>query len=98
MSSPFVGQIMIFAGQFAPAGFAVCDGSLLSVADNRQLFELIGTSYGGDGHETFALPDLRGRVPIGEGHAPGLSPRSLAESLGQESVQLLIEDVARRLR
>lgn len=88
MSSPFVGQIMIFAGNFAPVGWAVCDGQLLSVAENEQLFNLIGITYGGDSVSTFALPDLRGRVPIGQGQGPGLSPYQIGETVGAESVFL----------
>jgi microcystin-dependent protein len=65
MSSPFVGQIMIFAGSFAPQGWAICVGRSLSVEENQQLFNAIRTTYGGDGVSTFALPDLRGRVPLG---------------------------------
>jgi microcystin-dependent protein len=67
MSSSFIGQIMVFAGNFAPAGWALCDGRLLKISDNDALFKAIGTSYGGDGTVTFALPDLRGRVPLGQG-------------------------------
>src|SRR3954471_20845544 len=64
MAEPFVGEIRIFAGNFAPVGWAHCDGALLSIAENDVLFNLIGTTYGGDGQTTFALPDLRGRVPV----------------------------------
>jgi microcystin-dependent protein len=88
MSSPFIGQIMIFAGGFAPEGWAICDGRLLSVADNEQLFKLIGTAYGGDSVSTFALPDLRGRVPIGQGQGPRLSPHQLGQTVGAEGVTL----------
>jgi microcystin-dependent protein len=90
MSGPFVGQILIFAGNSAPAGFALCDGSLLSVADNPALFAAIGTSYGGDGNDTFALPDLRGRAPIGQGHGRGLSPYQIGQSVGVEQVELTV--------
>jgi microcystin-dependent protein len=88
MSSPFIGQIMIFGGNFAPAGWALCDGRLLSVGENAQLFKLIGNVYGGDGVTSFALPDLRGRVPLGHGLGPGLSPFQLGQSIGAESVIL----------
>ncbi len=64
MSNPYVGEIRIFAGNFAPAGWALCDGQLLAIAENETLFIVIGTTYGGDGQVTFALPDLRGRVPV----------------------------------
>jgi microcystin-dependent protein len=88
MSSPFVGQIMIFAGSFAPAGWAICDGRLLSVEENQQLFNAIRITYGGDGVSTFALPDLRGRVPLGQGEGPGLSPYQIGQTAGAESVLL----------
>jgi microcystin-dependent protein len=73
MSNPYVGEIRLFGGNFAPAGWAFCDGSLQSIAENETLFSLIGTTYGGDGEQTFALPDLRGRVPVhvGPGFAQG---------------------------
>jgi microcystin-dependent protein len=64
MSQPYVGEIRLFAGNFAPAGWYACDGSLLPISENETLFQLIGTTYGGDGQNTFALPDLRGRVPV----------------------------------
>jgi microcystin-dependent protein len=83
MSQPYVGEIRLFAGNFAPLNWAFCDGQLMSIADNIVLFELIGTTYGGDGQSTFQLPDLRGRVPVhqGNGHVQG-------ESGGQETVTL----------
>jgi len=73
MSSPFVGQITMFAGNFAPAGWALCDGGLLSVQQNEALFSLLGTTYGGDGRTTFGLPDLRGRLPVHAGQGAGIS-------------------------
>ena len=85
---PFVGEIRLFAGNFAPVGWAFCDGSPLSIAENEVLFNLIGTTYGGDGVQTFALPDLRGRVPIHQGQGPGLSPRVLGAMGGEENVTL----------
>jgi microcystin-dependent protein len=88
MGQPFIGEIRLFAGHFAPAGWAFCDGSLLAIAENETLFQLIGTTYGGDGESTFALPDLRGRIPIHAGSGPGLTPRVLAESDGTENVTL----------
>jgi microcystin-dependent protein len=88
MSSPFAGQIMIFAGSFAPAGWTICDGRLLSVEENQQLFNAIRTTYGGDGVSTFALPDLRGRVLLGQGEGPGLSPFQIGQTVGAESVLL----------
>ena len=88
MSDPFVAEIRIFAGNFAPVGWMFCDGSLLAIAENDTLFNLIGTTYGGDGQNTFALPDLRGRIPIHFGTGAGLSSRVLAEAGGAEAVTL----------
>lgn len=88
MGQPFVGEIRFFAGSFAPAGWAFCDGSLLAIAEYETLFQLIGTTYGGDGESTFALPDLRGRIPIHAGTGAGLSTRVLGESAGTETVTL----------
>jgi microcystin-dependent protein len=75
MAEPFVGQICAFGFNFAPRGFALCDGQLLAISSNTALFSLLGTMYGGDGRDTFALPDLRGRTPIHMGTGPGLSNR-----------------------
>jgi microcystin-dependent protein len=83
MSQPYVGEIRMFAGNFAPAGWMFCEGQLLSIAENETLFNLIGTTYGGDGQSTFALPDLRGRLPIHQG-----SGFTLAQTGGVESVAL----------
>lgn len=88
MSEPFVGEIRMFAGNFAPQGWAFCDGQLLAVSQNDALFSLYGTTYGGDGRTTFGLPDLRGRIPIHAGHGPGLSERRLGAKLGEEKVSL----------
>ena len=85
---PYVAEIRLFAGNFPPAGWAFCDGSLLPISENDVLFSLIGTTYGGDGQSTFALPDLRGRVPIGIGQGTSLSNRILGEKVGQETVTL----------
>lgn len=81
MSQPFMGQIALFAGSFAPRGWAFCNGQIMSIAQNAALFSILGTTYGGDGQATFALPDLRGRVPIGYGSNTGAtSPRSWGET------------------
>lgn len=88
MSEPFVGEIRMFAGNFAPRGWAFCDGQLLAVNQNDALFSLLGTIYGGDGRTTFGLPDLRGRVPIHAGQGPGLSSRGLGSKGGSEKVTL----------
>ena len=79
MSEPFVGEIRMFAGTFAPRGYALCDGQLLAISQNDALFSLFGTIYGGDGRTTFGLPDLRGRVPIHMGQGPGLSNRPIGQ-------------------
>ena len=73
MSSPYVGQILIFGCNFAPAGWALCQGQLLPISENETLFQLIGTTYGGDGQSTFGLPDLQGRVPVHMGQGPGIT-------------------------
>ena len=85
-NDPFLGEIFLFAGNFAPRGFALCDGQLLSIASNSALFSILGTTYGGDGETTFALPDLRGRAPVHAGSGPGLSTRRLGSSFGSEVV------------
>ncbi len=89
MSEPFLGEIRMFGGNFAPRGWAYCNGQLLSIAQNTALFSLLGTTYGGDGRVTFGLPDLRGRVAINQGQGPGLSNYSLGEVTGTESVTIL---------
>lgn len=81
---PFIGQIIMFGGNFAPRAWAYCDGQLLSIAQNQALFSILGTTYGGDGRTTFALPDLRGRTPIHAGTGPGLTPRRLGQRSGSE--------------
>jgi microcystin-dependent protein len=88
MSEPFVGEIRMFAGNFAPRGWSFCDGQLLAVSQNDALFSLLGTIYGGDGRTTFGLPDLRGRIPIHQGQGPGLSPRKLGSKAGSEKETL----------
>lgn len=85
---PFIGQIMIFAGNFAPRGWAFCHGQLLPIASNTALFSLFGTTYGGDGRTTFALPDLQGRAAISEGRGPGLSSFSLGQKAGNVNTTL----------
>ena len=88
MSQPYVGEIRMFGGNFAPAGWLFCDGSLQAISENDTLFQLIGTTYGGDGQSTFALPDLRSRVPVHQGTGPGLSTRIIGELAGTETVTL----------
>jgi len=88
MSQPYVGEIRMFGGNFAPSGWAICDGSILAIAENDVLFELIGTTYGGDGQTTFALPDLRGRVPVHQG-----SGFVIGQSGGAETVTLTLSQI-----
>ena len=88
MSEPFIAEIRIFAGNFAPRGWAFCNGQLLPVSQNTALFSLIGTTYGGDGRTTTALPNLQGRAPMHPGRGPGLTTRRLGESGGSASVTL----------
>ena len=88
MSQPYIGQIKIFAGTFAPAGWVFCDGRLLAIAENSALFALIGTIYGGDGQVTFGVPDLRGRLALNQGQGPGLSNYVIGQALGSETVTL----------
>lgn len=88
MSDPFVAEIKIFAGNFAPRGWAFCNGQLLPIAQNTALFSLVGTTYGGDGRTTFGLPNLQGRAPMHPGNGPGLTSRRLGESGGVETVTL----------
>ncbi|MBV8192874.1 MAG: phage tail protein [Alphaproteobacteria bacterium] len=88
----YIGQIEIFGFGFPPRGWALCAGQLLSIGQNQALFSLLGTTFGGDGMRTFALPDLRGRTPIGQGRGGGLSPRPIGELVGEESHTLLISE------
>lgn len=88
MAQPYVGEIRIFAGNFAPAGWMFCDGSIQSIAENETLFQLIGTTYGGDGQSTFALPDMRGRLPVHQGNG-----FTLAQTGGVEQVTLNIQQL-----
>jgi microcystin-dependent protein len=90
MAQPYVGEVRMFAGNFAPAGWAFCDGQLLSISENETLFTLIGTTYGGDGQQTFAVPDLRGRVPIHQGgsHVIGELEGSEHVTLTQQQMPL----------
>ena len=92
MADPFVAEVRIFAGNFAPTGWARCDGQILSISQNTALFSLLGTTYGGNGQSTFALPDLQGRSPMHPGQGPGLSLHDLGESSGTETVTLLTSE------
>ena len=88
MAQPYVGEIRMFAGNFAPAGWMFCDGQLLPISENETLFQLIGTTYGGDGQSTFALPDLRGRLPLHQGNG-----FILAETGGAEEITLTVNQI-----
>jgi len=92
-SEPYLASIAMFAGNFAPRGWALCNGQLLSIAQNTALFSLLGTTFGGDGVTTFALPDLRSRAAVGTGQGPGLSNISLGESAGTENVSLTVSNM-----
>lgn len=94
MSDPYVGEIRMFAGTFAPQHWAFCDGQVLAATDYPALFSLIGATYGGDGRTSFALPDLRGRIPIKMGAGPGLTPRTLGNPGGSEQVNLSVQQMA----
>jgi microcystin-dependent protein len=88
MAQPYVGEIRMFAGNFAPAGWMFCEGQLLPISENETLFQLIGTTYGGDGESTFALPDLRGRLPLHQGNG-----FILAETGGAEEITLTVSQI-----
>ena len=94
MSEPFIAEIKIFAGNFAPRGYAFCDGQLLPITQNTALFSIIGTTYGGDGRSTTALPNLQDRIPLHEGSGPGLTSRRLGERGGQETHTLTEQEMA----
>ena len=93
MGQPFIGEIRMFAGNFAPAGWAFCDGQLMPISENDALFTLIGTTYGGDGQETFGLPNLQSRIPLHSGTGPGLTNKTLGESAGVEAVTLSTQQI-----
>lgn len=89
MDEPYLGLIIMFGGNYAPRGWAFCNGQLLSIAEYTALYSILGTTYGGDGQTTFALPDLRGRAPLHSGQGRGLTPRDIGESSGEEDVTLI---------
>ena len=92
-STPYIGQIMMVGFSFNPQGWALCNGQLLAINQNQALFALLGTTYGGDGQTTFALPDLRGRVPVGIGQGPGLSPYVIGQAAGVEATTLNVNQL-----
>lgn len=93
MSNPYIGEIRMFAGSFAPAGWMLCDGQTLPISENDALFTLLGTTYGGDGQSTFNLPNLQSRVPMHNGTGPDGATYQLAEAAGTESVTLTTQQI-----
>ena len=93
MAEPFLAQIVMFAGNFAPRGWAFCDGQLLPINQNQAVFSLLGTTYGGDGRTTFGLPDMRGRVSVHPGSGPGLTSRTLGQKGGSENNTLNVNQM-----
>lgn len=93
MAQPYVGEIRMFGGNFAPLGWMFCEGQLLPISEYETLFNLIGNTYGGDGQSTFALPSLQGRVPIHQGTGPGLSTYIVGEAAGVETVTLTTQQI-----
>ncbi|MFL6161777.1 MAG: phage tail protein [Jatrophihabitantaceae bacterium] len=93
MTDPFLAEIRTFAGNFAPTGWALCNGQLMSISQNTALFSLLGTTYGGDGRVTFGLPNLQGSAPIQQGQGPGLTPRYLGEIGGSPTVTLITSEM-----
>jgi microcystin-dependent protein len=94
MSEPFIAEVRIFGGNFAPKGWAMCNGQLLAIAQNQALFAILGTTYGGNGTTTFALPNLQQRIPLHAGSGQGLSNRSLGETGGEAAHQLVQQELA----
>lgn len=93
MSTPYIGEIRMVGFNFAPQGWATCDGQIIPISQNDTLFNLIGTTYGGDGQETFALPNLQSRVPLHQGQGPGLSSYIIGQAAGVESVTLTTNQI-----
>jgi microcystin-dependent protein len=93
MTDQYLGEIRMFGGNFAPQGWAFCNGQTLSIAENDALFVLLGTTYGGDGQTSFGLPDLRGRLPMHQGSGAGLTPRTIGAASGTETVTLTINTI-----
>lgn len=93
MSDPFIGEIRMFAGNFAPRSYAFCDGQLMAISQNNALFSLLGTTYGGDGRTTYGLPDMRGRIPVHPGSGPGLSGVSQGQKSGGYSTVQVTTDI-----
>ncbi|MFC4098081.1 phage tail protein [Paenibacillus xanthanilyticus] len=93
MAEAYIGEIRVFAGNFAPKGWALCNGQLMSIMQNTALFSILGVQYGGDGKTTFALPNLMGAAPMGQGQGQGLTPRTVGEKVGSQTVTLLTTEI-----
>jgi len=93
MADPYIGEIRMFGGNFAPLHWTFCYGQLLAIADQQALYSLIGTAFGGDGRTSFGIPDLRGRIPIHQGSGAGLTPRARGQLFGTETVTLTVEQI-----
>ncbi len=93
MADPYIGEIKVVGFSFAPQGFALCNGQLLAISQNTALFAILGTSFGGDGRSTFALPNLQAAAPMGTGSGPGLSPRTIGETAGAATVTLAVAEM-----
>jgi len=93
MAEAYIGEIRIFAGNFAPKGWALCNGQLLSIAQNTALFSILGVQYGGDGKTTFALPNMQGAAPVHQGAGQGLTPRTVGQTFGSPTVTLLTTEI-----
>jgi len=93
MSQPFLGQIIMVGFNFPPRGWAFCDGQILPINQNQALFSILGTTYGGDGQTTFALPDLRGRTPLHAGSGAGLTPRQIGQRAGEQTHTLSVQEI-----
>lgn len=90
---PYVGEIRLFAGNYAPRGWALCNGQIINIQQNAALYAVIGSIYGGDGRTTFALPDMQGLAPMGQGAGPGLTPRNIAVQVGESTQTLTINEI-----
>ncbi|KHK49523.1 tail collar protein, partial [Ralstonia sp. A12] len=88
MAQPYIGEIRLFAGNYAPVGWLLCQGQIVSIADNEALFALLDTTYGGNGQTTFGLPNLQGKLPVGQGQGPGLTNRLIGQQIGVDNVTL----------
>ncbi|MCT7326124.1 phage tail protein [Ralstonia mojiangensis] len=93
MAQPYIGEIRLFAGNYAPVGWLLCQGQIISIAENETLFALLGTTYGGDGQSTFGLPDMQGKLPVGQGQGLGLSNRIVGQQIGSETVTLTTNQI-----